>query len=137
MLPDWLEWIFIIILLILSGLFSGLNLGLMGLDPVNLEIALNSDKNGKYAKRIKPIRDNGNWLLCTLLLGNVAVNAGLSILLADKTGGLFGFILSTSLITIFGEILPQALCTRYALIIGAYSSPIVYILMIIRYIIFK
>jgi len=29
----------------------------------------------------------GNWLLCTLLLGNVAVNALLSILLAEMTSG--------------------------------------------------
>ena len=47
------------------------------------------------------------------------MNAALSILLADKTDGVVGFVLSTSLIVVFGEIIPQALCSRYALEIGA------------------
>lgn len=84
------EWIAIIILIILSGLFSGLNLGLMGLDPVDLEVVIagKREPNSTYAKKIKPLRDQGNWLLCTLLLGNVAVNTALSILLADKSDAL-------------------------------------------------
>jgi metal transporter CNNM len=49
----------------------------------------------------------------------VAVNAALSILLADLTDGLMGFFLSTALIVIFGEIVPQAVCSRYGLQIGA------------------
>ena len=78
----WLEWFAIVFLVLFSGLFSGLNLGLMSLDTVGLEIVMASDnaKHVSAAKKIKPLRDHGNWLLCTLLLGNVAVNAALSIL---------------------------------------------------------
>ena len=65
--------------------------------------------------------------------GNVAVNAMLLILLADMTSGmstsrieidrfkmasvagLMGFFPSTALIVIFGEIMPQAACSRYGL----------------------
>lgn len=68
-----------------------------------------------HASKIAPIRANGNLLLCTLLLGNVSVNALLSILLADIAGGLIGFLVSTAVITIFGEIVPQSVCSRYAL----------------------
>lgn len=41
----------------------------------------------EHARKIAPLRAEGNLLLCTLLLGNVAVNAGLSIVLADLTDG--------------------------------------------------
>lgn len=60
----------------------------------------------KDAKAIMPLRERGNLLLCTLLLGNVAVNSLLSILLADATSGTTGFLLSTAIIVLFGEILP-------------------------------
>jgi len=43
------------------------------------------------------------------------VNAGISILTADITSGVIGFVVSTALITLFGEIIPQAICSRHAL----------------------
>lgn len=58
-------------------------------------------------QKIQPVRADGNLLLCTLLLGNVAVNALLSIVMAQLTSGLVGFALATVIITIFGEIIPQ------------------------------
>ena len=39
-----------------------------------------TSKEARYAKKIYPLRKDGNLLLCTLLLGNVAVNAMLSVL---------------------------------------------------------
>lgn len=41
-----------------------------------------------------------------ILLGNVAVNSAISILMADMTTGIMGLIISTGLITMFGEIIP-------------------------------
>jgi len=119
-------------LLVMSGLFSGLTLGLLGLDPLSLQIVANGDTgNAVYARKIIPIREKGNLLLCTLLLGNVAVNAALAILLADFAGGLSGFILSTAFIVIFGEIIPQAACNRYALYIGSKVIRIVQVLILL------
>eukprot|EP00930_Biecheleria_cincta_P040843 TRINITY_DN2796_c0_g3_i1.p1 TRINITY_DN2796_c0_g3~~TRINITY_DN2796_c0_g3_i1.p1 ORF type:complete len:622 (+),score=104.64 TRINITY_DN2796_c0_g3_i1:57-1922(+) len=111
----------IIVLVMLSGLFSGLTLGLMGLDLIGLETIENGDnvEMAACAAKIKPIRERGNLLLCTLLLGNVAVNSALSILTADVASGPVGFVVSTALIVIFGEIIPQASCAKYALKIGA------------------
>lgn len=134
------------VLMFLSATFSGLTLGLLGLDKIGLEvrrgappgahpvadeifrplvprnaaaqIVISADPNSKDAKNaraIAPIRNNGNLLLCTLLLGNVAVNALLSIFLAQIAGGLIGFLVSTAGITLFGEIMPQATCSRHAL----------------------
>ena len=110
-IPFAIQIILIILLLCLSALFSGLTLGLMSLDKTGLEIVMGGDdpQAAEYAKKIYPVRENGNLLLCTLLLGNVAVNALLSILLAAYAGGIIGFVSSTFMIVIFGEIVPQAL----------------------------
>jgi len=141
------QYLSIVILIFFSALFSGLTLGLLGLDKIGLEIIIGageSDKataqdkiNVKYAQTIQPLRENGNHLLCTLLLGNVAVNAALSILMADLTSGMLGFLVSTAAIVIFGEIVPQALCSRYALRIGSAAVPLVRVIMYALYIIAK
>ncbi|XP_009998394.1 PREDICTED: metal transporter CNNM2 [Chaetura pelagica] len=122
LLPFWLQVIFISLLLCLSGMFSGLNLGLMALDPMELRIVQNcgTDKEKNYAKRIEPVRRQGNYLLCSLLLGNVLVNTTLTILLDDIAGsGLVAVGVSTIGIVIFGEIVPQAICSRHGLAVGA------------------
>ncbi|KAF4656273.1 Metal transporter cnnm2, variant 2 [Perkinsus olseni] len=130
-----LRWVLIVLLVMCSAMFSGLTLGFLSLDKVGLEIvkAGANTKQAKYAKRIIPIRKDGNLLLCTLLLGNVAVNSLLSIILADITGGLLGFILSTAIILLFGEIFPQALCSRYSLKIGGIAVPVVRVCIVLLY----
>lgn len=122
MLPLWIQIIVIIILLCFSGLFSGLNLGLMSLDQTELSIMENSGtpQEKRYAKIIRPVRKRGNFLLCTILLGNVLVNNTLAILLDDLTGsGMAAVVGATLAIVIFGEIIPQAICSRYGLAVGA------------------
>ncbi|KAF6726135.1 Metal transporter CNNM4 [Oryzias melastigma] len=122
LLPLWLQVILICGLLVLSGMFSGLNLGLMALDPMELRIvqSCGTDKEKRYARKIEPIRSKGNYLLCSLLLGNVLVNTTLTILLDDLIGsGLGAVVASTIGIVIFGEIVPQALCSRHGLAVGA------------------
>lgn len=122
LLPFWLQVIFIGLLLCLSGMFSGLNLGLMALDPMELRIVQNcgTEKEKTYAKKIEPVRSQGNYLLCSLLLGNVLVNTTLTILLDDIAGsGLIAVVVSTIGIVIFGEIVPQAICSRHGLAVGA------------------
>lgn len=122
-------------LLCLSGLFSGLTLGLMSLDNVGLQIIIDGgdEEEAKLARKIKPLRDQGNLLLCTLLLGNTVVNSSLSILLSDIFVGPIAILASTFLIVIFGEICPQALCSRHGLKIGAMSLPVVNFFLIMMY----
>ena len=121
MLPLWLTITIIVICLSFSFLFSGLNLGLMSLDKTDLRILCNtgSDSEKSLAKLIRPVREKGNYLLCSILLGNVFVNSIFTILLDSLTSGLFAVIFSTLTIVIFGEIVPQAICSRHGLLIGA------------------
>ena len=135
-LPLWVEIIFIIILMVLSGLFSGLNLGLMALDPTTLKIVMESGSKRQriYAKLIYRVRRHGNYLLCTLLLGNVVVNSTLTILLDEVLpSGIYAVIASTLAIVIFGEIIPQAICSRHGLVIGAWTFPLTIVFMVLTF----
>jgi len=120
-----------ILLLILSGLFSGLNIGLMSLNVFRLKRLVKL--GNKDAKKIYPLRKNGNLLLTTILLGNVAVNATLAVFLTSLTTGVVAGIISTGLIVIFGEILPQAMFTKHAMKFGAKTYWVMWIFMVLLY----
>jgi hypothetical protein len=131
-LPLWLNIVCIVFLLILSGLFSGLNLGLMALDQNDLKViaSCGTKREKQFAAKIAPVRARGNFLLCTLLLGNVLVNTTLTTLLDDVTGsGAIAVLSATLSIVVFGEILPQAICSRHGLAVGARTIGITYIFM--------
>ncbi|KAJ0404751.1 hypothetical protein P43SY_005575 [Pythium insidiosum] len=134
----------IFLLVSMSAVFSGLTLGLMALDKTGLEVVIGAgeapgateeeEEKAKLARRILPVRANGNQLLTTLVLGNVAVNSLLSILMADLTSGLVGFLTSTVLIVLFGEIIPQAVFSRHALAVGAQLVSLVKVLLAVFYV---
>jgi metal transporter CNNM len=120
-----------VLLILCSALFSGLTLGLMSL---NVHALKRKAKLGnKLAKRVYPVRKRGNLLLTTLLLGNVAVNAALSIFLGTIASGLVAGLIATGLIFLFGEIIPQAVISRHALWFGAKTAWFVKILLFISY----
>jgi len=118
-------------LVLLSGLFSGLTLGLLGLDRTELERKIKL--GDKKARKVYTVRRKGNLLLCTLLLGNVGVNSAIAILLGGIATGLIAGVISTALIVVFGEILPQAFISRYALEVGSRTAWLVRIFMIVLY----
>ncbi|KAJ3605445.1 hypothetical protein NHX12_027492 [Muraenolepis orangiensis] len=136
LLPVWFKCVLLCFLLCLSGMFSGLNLGLMALDPMELRIvqSCGTEREKKYARKIEPIRSQGNYLLCSLLLGNVLVNTTLTILLDGLIGsGLGAVAASTVGIVIFGEIVPQALCSRHGLAVGANTIVLTKLFMLLTF----
>ena len=68
----------------------------------------------------------GNLLLCTILLGNVLVNSTSTLILGSYLEGVLAAIGSTMLIVVFGEIIPQAICSRHGLAVGAHTRFITY-----------
>jgi len=126
-----LEYIIVFLLLIFSALFSGLTLGLMSLNAPELKRKLSL--GDKDAQKVYQVRRQGNLLLTTLLIGNVAVNSALAIFLGSLASGVVAGLVSTALIVIFGEIIPQAVFARYALSLGARVAWIVKIFIFILY----
>uniref|UniRef100_V5EKP9 CNNM transmembrane domain-containing protein n=1 Tax=Kalmanozyma brasiliensis (strain GHG001) TaxID=1365824 RepID=V5EKP9_KALBG len=126
--------ILIPILVVLSGLFAGLTLGYMSLDETQLQVLSlqGTPKQKRYAEKIMPIRKDGHLLLTTLLIANMITNETLPII-ADPLlgGGVQAVIVSIVLVVIFAELIPQSVCSRYGLAIGAKLAPLTRVVMII------
>lgn len=116
-----------------GGIFAGLTLGLMGLDELRLRVLAEcgEERDRINAGKVLALLNRGrHWVLVVLLLCNVVVNESLPIFLDSAIGGgIAAIVISTVVIVIFGEIIPQAVCVRYGLSIGAACAPGVLCLM--------
>ena len=88
----------------------------MALDQTELKIVqrTRTADEQNYANKIMLIQKHGNFLLCSLLLGNVLVNNKLTIVLNTLSYGLGAVVGTTMGIIIFDKIIPQAFCSRMA-----------------------
>ncbi|RAK97666.1 putative DUF21 and CBS domain protein (Mam3) [Aspergillus ibericus CBS 121593] len=120
-------------LVLSGGAFAGLTIALMGQDEVYLQVIQTSGEGSERknaASVLKLLQRGKHWVLVTLLLSNVITNETLPIVLDRSLGGGWPAVLgSTVLIVIFGEIVPQSICVRYGLPIGAWMAPCVLALM--------
>lgn len=122
-----------VLLVIFAGLMSGLTLGLMSLSLVDLEVLAKSGtpKDRIHAAKILPVVRKQHLLLCTLLICNAAAMEALPIFLDSLVSAWGAILISVTLILLFGEIIPQSVCSRYGLAIGASVAPVVRVLVII------
>ncbi|PKI32655.1 hypothetical protein CRG98_046965 [Punica granatum] len=120
----------IVLLVMFAGMMSGLTLGLMSLSLVDLEVLAKSGtpRDRKYAAKILPVVKNQHLLLCTLLICNAAAMEALPIFLDSLVIAWGAILISVTLILLFGEIIPQSVCSRYGLAIGATMAPVVRVL---------
>lgn len=116
-------WVGIGLCLIQSGLFSGLNLALLGLSRLQLEVEARG--GNPSAQRILAVREDSHFLLTTVLWGNVSVNTLLTLLSDSVMFGVTAFFFATVGITFVGEILPQAYFSRNAMRVGARLVPFI------------
>ena len=115
----------------LSAICSGLNVALMSLSPSDLK--RKADLGDSRAKTVYPLRKNSHLSLASILLTNVAVISATSLVLDEVFAGLVAGALSTLLIVVFGEVVPQALFTRHALSVTAKTAPLLKLMIILTY----
>jgi metal transporter CNNM len=118
-LPTWLGIAFC---LSQSALFSGLNLAVFSLSRLRLEAA--AADGDHRARRVLALRRSANFTLATILWGNVGINVLLTLLAGSVLAGVGAFFFSTIVITIAGEIAPQAYFSRNALQVASLLAPV-------------
>lgn len=106
-------YITLVILLLLSGLFSGSEIALFSLSNIKVRKLVRSRKKG--AKALKRLKDNPHRLLVTILICNNVVNiaaASIATVVAIDAFGSTGVGIATGIMTllilIFGEITPKS-----------------------------
>ena len=127
----WMIWIGIAVCILHSGMFSGLNLAFFSLGRLDLEVE--ASKGNAAARKVLVLREDSNFLLVTILWGNVAINVLLALLSGSVMAGLAAFLFSTIVITIFGEIIPQAWFSRHALRVASTLAPVIRFYQVLLY----
>jgi metal transporter CNNM len=121
MTAEHLAWFGILFCISQSAMFSGLNLAFFGISRLQLEVE--AETNPK-ARRVLEMRTDSNFLLTTILWGNVGVNVLLTLLSNSVLTGVAAFFFSTVVITFLGEILPQAYFSRNAVRMASFLAPV-------------
>lgn len=114
-----------------SAMCSGLNVALLSLDLADLR--RKAKLENPDARKVLPLRKNTHLTLAALLLTNVAAVSATSLVLESKLYGLLAGALSTLLIVVFGEIIPQALFNRKALAYCSRFSLLLKIMIFVTY----
>ncbi|MGA8865181.1 MAG: CNNM domain-containing protein [Gallionella sp.] len=105
-----------------AAMFSGLNLAIFSVSRLRLEVE--AAGGSRDAMSLLELRRDANFTLATVLWGNVAINVLLTLLSNSVLAGVGAFLFSTVIITLFGEIAPQAYFARHALHITTRLKPV-------------
>ena len=114
-----------------SAIFSGLNLALFSLSRLRLEVEVAAGNDA--AQKLVYLRADANRQLVTILWGNVSINVLLALLSNSVMAGAVAFLFSTFVITLVGEIIPQAYFSRNALKMAALFMPFIKIYGVLLY----
>lgn len=130
-----MEYVYVVaqvtILVVFAAIFSGLNISLMSLSVADLK--RKAQLGNKQAARVLPVRKNAHLSLASILFANVAVVSTSSLLLEHHLNGLLAGIISTILMVVFGEVLPQALFVKSALKFCAFFTPLIQLVSFLTY----
>lgn len=115
-------WVGIFFCLSQSAMFSGMNLAAFSISRLRLEVRVAA--GDRLAEKTLALRQDANFLLTTILWGNVGINVLLTLLSDSVMAGVLAFAFSTILITLVGEIMPQAYFSRNALKMASLLAPV-------------
>jgi len=137
------EWFYVsnvlmtIVVINCVALVAGLFLGLMTLDTFGLQIVERSslDEDERlYAATLRPIVEDRHLLLVTLLILNALAYETLPLFLDKMVPSWLAILLSTTMVLLFGEIVPSAIFIGpQQLKLGYYMVPFVKVLLVVLY----
>ena len=121
----------ITLLVLISGTCSGLNIALMALDLS--DIRRKAKTGNRKAIQVLPLRKNYHLTLAAILFTNVGAVSASSLVLEEALNGILAGIITTLLMVVFGEIVPQALFSKQALRVTAFFAPIIKAMIFVTY----
>jgi metal transporter CNNM len=125
----------VLLLIAASAICSGLNIAVMSLDMGDLR--RKAKLGNRAAQRVLPLRLNTHLTLASILLTNVAAVSATSLVLDQLFNGWLAGLLSTLLIVVFGEVIPQALFSKNPLAWSSLFAPLLKAMRIVTYVISK
>lgn len=128
--------IFLLVLLALSGFFSGSETAIISLSDAKVRQLSKEKKRGSATLSL--LKQDPHKLLITILIGNNLVNIGASVLATVVFTDFFGSTglgiatgVMTLLVLIFGEITPKSFATKYSVGISLFVAKPLYILQVL------
>lgn len=128
------HYLILVVLLVLSGVFSGSETALVSLSMARAESLYKENRRGSHALYL--LKKDPSRMLITILIGNNVVNIAASAMATVIATDYFGHTgpgiavgVLTILILVFGEITPKSLATRFSERISLFISPVIYAFM--------
>ncbi len=125
----------VVILVMASAVCSGLNIAVMSLDMADLR--RKAKLGNRQAQRVLPLRKHTHLTLASILLTNVAAVSACSLVLDQRLNGWLAGALSTLLIVVFGEVMPQALFSKNPLAWSSLFAPLLKAMIAVTYVLSK
>lgn len=126
------QYLFLVFLIFLSGLFSGAEVALIGLTPAKVRTLVKRNIKGAYY--VAKLKQNPHRFLTTILIGNNIVNilaSSYATIIFTNAYGSKGFGLAIGILTfallLFGEILPKNFAQRYSQLCATSLARLLYI----------
>jgi CBS domain containing-hemolysin-like protein len=142
MVDLWIEITALVVLIGLSGFFSGLEVALVGIRKSKVIQLFNEGRKG--SKALHKLKMNPSWMMSSVNLGNNLVNVGASALATSLAIRLFGddglgiaVGIMTFLILVFGEITPKTYCNANSTKIALKYAPVLLVFSYVFYPIVK